>query len=507
MQNVIDELRNIAQRVPVGRILFYILCVEIVSFAGYEFPLVNTTGFFILLLLAAILSIRRLQDGLLLLFIELVLGSKGYLFFYTIGDFPISLRLGLFVVVWLAYLVWIIRDRRIAFFSWKLWKPYTAFFLVIGFAVLWGIVRGNTPSTVFFDMNGYLYLTLIAPLTQSIRQRADVERLLAAVGVATVALMIKTLFLLFLWSHLSLFEYMLPDIYRWIRTSGVGEITRFPSGFSRIFFQSHLYVLIIFFCLLPWYISSKKSLSVLTQQWGRRFFFLLACSMLVIFLSYSRSFWVAVAATGLIALIWFLWKEKIPFSRLLLSGVLLFTIAAADYGIALGIVNFPLPGSVRVDSGALLSERTKNVSDEPAAATRWQSLRPLVDASLQHSFIGSGLGTTVTYESKDPRVLQDHPDGKYTTYAFEWGYLDLWLKFGIIGITVYAWIFFTVFREGLRQYARHKERLIILGSLFALISILATHVFTPYINHPLGIGWILLTSLLVTTPYLSSHER
>ena len=31
-----------------------------------------------------------------------------------------------------------------------------------------------------------------------------------------------------------------------------------------------------------------------------------------------------------------------------------------------------------------------------------------------------GFGTSVTYETSDPRALETNPDGLFTTYSFEW---------------------------------------------------------------------------------------
>ena len=51
--------------------------------------------------------------------------------------------------------------------------------------------------------------------------------------------------------------------------------------------------------------------------------------------------------------------------------------------------------------------------------------------------MGRGFGATVTYQTRDPRILADNGSGEYTTYAFEWGWLDIWLKLGIFGLAAY----------------------------------------------------------------------
>jgi O-antigen ligase len=230
---------------------------------------------------------------------------------------------------------------------------------------------------------------------------------------------------------------------------------------------------------------------------------LFALSGITVFLSYSRSFWVAVAAAGAVTLVWVLWKERVSFKRLLAVAILFIGIGLVDYAAIIGIVNFPLPGHVGVSSQSLLSDRTSNIGSEPAAASRWQLVKPLATASLHHAITGSGFGKTITYTSSDPRVVAEHPDGQYTTYAFEWGYLDLWLKMGAIGVITYAWLCIAILRAGYVQWkAAIVERPFVSGLLASLICLFGVHVFTPYLNHPLGIGWLLVVSLFfVNTVY------
>ena len=107
----------------------------------------------------------------------------------------------------------------------------------------------------------------------------------------------------------------------------------------------------------------------------------------------------------------------------------------------------------------------------------------------------------MTYISSDLRIRQQSSDGTYTTSAFEWGYLDLWLKLGLLGVVIYGYLLMKVFRlawDRLRDYDVYRVET--LGASAGLVVLLATHVFTPYLNHPLGIGWIVLVSVLLTLP-------
>ena len=113
----------------------------------------------------------------------------------------------------------------------------------------------------------------------------------------------------------------------------------------------------------------------------------------------------------------------------------------------------------------------------------------------------------MTYKTHDPRALANNPDGLYTTFSFEWGYLDLWLKLGIFGLIAYlyflgrilvaAWPFF--------RQPHDDGNKIVVGIMLGFVSVLLIHTTTPFLNHPLGIGWILF-SLAVIEVY-NKKER
>ena len=79
--------------------LFFLLA-EITSYAGYFFPALNLTGFFVIVGAALALSMRRLEYGLYFVLADLILGGKsGALFSFEYGGFFLSIRMALFIVV------------------------------------------------------------------------------------------------------------------------------------------------------------------------------------------------------------------------------------------------------------------------------------------------------------------------------------------------------------------------------------------------------------------------
>jgi O-antigen ligase len=150
------------------------------------------------------------------------------------------------------------------------------------------------------------------------------------------------------------------------------------------------------------------------------------------------------------------------------------------------------------NAATVLSDRATQ-TNESAIGSRWALLPELWSSILDAPLLGSGFGKTVTYYSSDPRVLLNNPTGEYTTYAFEWGWLDIWLKLGLLGLISYLWlIVMQIIKIGrFRGEFKPLSRL----SLLAILATLTTvHIFTPYINHPLGIGMILLAIVFISEP-------
>ena len=113
-----------------------------------------------------------------------------------------------------------------------------------------------------------------------------------------------------------------------------------------------------------------------------------------------------------------------------------------------------------------------------------------------HPILGNGFGSTVTYQSKDPRTLAAFPDGRYTAMSFEWGYLDHALDMGILGVAALVAFLAVLMFTGLRRGGDAAALALGLGAL-AIV-----HITSPYLNHPLGLG-IMLWLFAYTAPHTS----
>jgi len=459
--------------------LLIILALELFSFITNWLGLAQFIGFFVLLTLIFALSLKNLKYGVFAAIIELIIGSKGHLLAISMANFTISLRMGIFAVVMLGTLIYIIRKRKLfaetipcltaGRHELSLQKYYFIFSAFLIWGVVWALIRNNSLSLIFNDFNAFLYFLYIIPFALVLRNSTKEFWQIFAASIA--ALCLKTLILIFTFSHY--LDY--TNVYKWIRTTGWGELAFVPNETFRLFSQSHIFALIGFVIFLvsllqKKYIISKNKLIFITGL----------CASCVI-ISLSRSLWVALAGTAVFFLIYII-KNKWGLKKISQTIGIFILFLAIGFALVQTIIVFPCPKAVPIDTQNLFRKRFD--TSEAAAASRWTQLPELGKAIAKHPIVGSGFGTTATYKSFDPRIMtEQNPEGVYTTHAFEWAYLDLILKIGLAGLIAYLIL---IYKIGKHAHSIHP------ALTFGLIALLLTHIFTPYINHPLGIGYLLL---------------
>lgn len=495
-----------SQKLPITLLL--ILAVEIISFFGYIWPKINTVAFLVIIFSLLIIALYRFEYAFLILLAELFIGSKGYLFYFNYQGVDISVRIAIWLIVmsvWLAKMIvaYFRGESKPSFSNFK--KAPASLLVLLVIFIAWGVINGlarqNEFSALFFDFNGWLYFLTILPATYLLKTEDNFNRLLLLFLAATIWLSIKTLFLFFIFSHdLPALSY---SLYKWVRTSGVGEVTQVQGGFYRIFFQSHIYVLIA-------YLASLAILAYrfLRQPFSRgnnkkNLYCLIALNILffiTVLISFSRSFWLALAAGYLLLLFCLALIIKGGggalakiLKNLSLNLSYFFLTALASLMIIAAILQFPFPEPLGGFETAHLFSARASETEEAAIASRWELLGPLWSEIKKEPVGGQGFGASLTYRSKDPRILASPSQGIFTTYAFEWGWLDIWLKVGLFGLLAYLLLLSDLFYRLLLLAKRRPEQSIIFNILALTIVVLALiNFFTPYLNHPLGIGLIII---------------
>jgi len=473
--------------------LLLIVLAELVSFFCYSMRFVfdlSAIVFGLIFIGMAVLAAVRPDIALYVILGELFIGGKGHLLDLNWGGQAVSIRIGLFCAFFLGFSVWVFRNKK-----WKeLWSSAVSnkALLILGAVCLWGLFTAWVNQVgfkdIFLDFNAWLFFLYFLPFSLIFKNKTHFESIMQVFSAAIVWIAVKTLFYFYAFTH------SLPiifDLYKWGRDAGWGEFTLVSGNLFRIFSQAQLFSMIGFslfaVCLL---LAGKINWK---RDWPLELATILSASALII--SLSRSFWVGAAFAGLVGVVFAFWKLKLKIKEALIALIHFILIIVVAYGLVLAVLYFPIPW---VDRGSadLLSSRLKL---EAAASSRQQQLLPLTRAVAVHPVLGSGWGTKVTYFSNDPRIKNvNNPTGEYTTDAFEWGYLDILLKIGLIGLLAYAAVVFTAGKNIWQKIinASAEEKLIYLGLFCGLGALLATHMFSPYLNHPLGIGYILLLLVL-----------
>jgi hypothetical protein len=514
--------------------LLLIILFDLISFFGYLSPVINSITFIVLLIAFLIISLKRLDLGLYILLAELFVGSKGYLFFLDLNGKNISIRIAFWLVLMLVWLFkagfYLFKNKKniivqyqnksleyLRFFKSPLSKTFLILFIIFGLSLLNGFIKNNGAGNVFNDFNAYLFFGLIFVMYDVITKKEQVAEIVQVMTGSLIAMSLKTLSILYLFSHKFFGIYYL---YKWVRTSGVGEITNMGGDYYRIFFQSHIYTTIGFVLVLVFFLLDKNiilSLNFKKTIRDKKLITLLSLLILfcsVILVSLSRSFWLGLIVCLASFFAYYCFIEKFVYKKIITFFSVLILLFLFGMGLVNNIIKFPIPsGGSNVSFSDIMGDRATNISGESAVGSRWSLLKPLWSAiaNFPTILVGDGFGKTVTYISSDPRILEKDPTGKYTTYAFEWGYLDFWLKFGIIGLGVYLILLLKIFLSGWNLLKINKYQIVsdqdrlVLGLLLGLILLVAVHGFTPYLNHPLGIGYLLICVIIFERNSLSSR--
>jgi len=459
-------------------ILLSLMAIELLSLISFIITGFSVYAFWIVVILSLTLTLYKIEYGLFILLTELFVGGHGYLFFYNFNGTKISIRLVLFLII---ISVWFAKKIKNLDFSLKIDKKniiiYSSLFLFITIGIINGLINNET-SNVFFDFNAWIYFALL-PIFFELIKKVPNSTIQILTG-ATTYLSLKTLGSLFLFSHS--ITGIGGIFYKWIRNTGVGEITYISGTLFRIFFQSQLYCLIGFFIILALLIANFKIKNWINYLPHAIYIYLVS---LTIYISQSRSFWVGGLAGLFFIIILSFWKLKIKI-RYIAILIFLILIMFIDQSFLIKIITNDF-------SGNLVSQRFKGLQTEAAGMSRINQLNPLTYNILQQTVFGYGFGKTLTYQSTDPRIVQTHPNGIYTTYAFEWGYLDIWLKIGLLGLISYLALIAYLYFSGIKKISPLH-----IGLLAGLTALVFTNIFSPYLNHPLGIGYIMLISGFLT---------
>ncbi|MBI5466818.1 MAG: O-antigen ligase family protein [Candidatus Kerfeldbacteria bacterium] len=451
-----------------GQVFAALAGFELLSWLAFRSSIAQILVTATLTLTAVWLAVRRPTWLVYISIAELVVGSLGHLFEMEFNGVTVSIRMILFVILMLRWSVdrWL---RRVNQPQVVKEVSYVVMMVVVLLAASWGYFREQSIGAVWSDANAFLYLLILLPWSTYLRRDPNWTRTVLTILLAGASLVaVKS------WVVVMLFGQniaALPTVYRWIRDTGVGEITFINANIFRVFFQSQIYAVIVFALTFAAWVFGKA------PRW---WLLPLGLSALGAYISLSRSFWLGIAAALIVIAVWGVRQAGWSAVR---RGLVIIPVAVVVWLGMNWALYFPNVVSTGEQRANILLTRLQGSGAASAASARSNQVRPLLAAIAHHPVIGSGFGATVTYYNPDPRI-----NGWRTTSAFELGYLDLWLKLGLVGLAAYGW---WLWRTGSRLRTSSWRWWLIAPTA----ALLVTNTVSPYLNHPLGLGWLMLVAL------------
>lgn len=451
---------------------------ELVSFIAFFLPEYKVMLGLVLTMLFLALSARDLRLGLYLLFVELAIGGHGYFISLQLMGEAVAIRHVWFVCLIVLFLT---REYKNIF---RLVKESEVvhrliFIGVVGtLATIIAYVRGIPLPDIFSDANAYIFYLLLV-IFALYKEYISREKLLNIILGSLVVLTVVTLLTLAIFSNGLL---VASEWYRWVRDLRFGEITYIEFAFYRVFFQSQVFLLPAMSLIASYVLHRNVAIPARERRW---LLGLLTLFMAGFLLSFSRSFWVgAFVGLASFVLMTYVYRREL-FKRLRLV-ITYFSIALIG-----GLFILAAAQSFAIDPSVFVNRL--QVEDEAAVASRWALLPEMIKGIKEYPVFGGGFGTRVTYISSDPRIrAATDGTGEYTTYSLEWGYLDFWLKMGLVGLGALIYLYAYIYALQRRNLRLNSDNWYAFGMAISLIMLFSLHFFTPYLNHPLGVGYLVL---------------
>lgn len=476
------------------RITFLSLIIlDSVFFFAHQYHLFGIIAFILIALSIVYLISKDIKWAIYLSFIELFVGSQGRLISVDIFGFSLSLRIFIFITAFIAGLIYLYKKNKLDFIKSKYIWFYVLYILILIFSVLVAIHNKTKLSNIFFDINNFLFFLIIPIYYQIIKDKKVLTNLFYIFLSASLFFSLKTTIVFYLFSQqFSFLDY--TTLYKWLRDTRVGEITKMNEHFYRIFFQSQIYLMISFIIS-----STILFFQKLEKQDKLFFYFLSILNLSAIIISFSRSYWLGIVVVFIILFFIMLFqKQKIKdifldYTKLL--GVVILSVLFI-------FVLLKIPNT-HINFSDMLSGRVSK--SDASSNSRMELLGPMLKDIKNSPIIGYGMGHEISYYSLDPRNKNSlNPTGLTTTYSFEWGWLSFWLQMGIFGLLFYLVLSLKITLDSVRLI--RVNNVIFISLLLSFLAVLIVHIFSPYLDHPLGLGIIILIICIIDKYKITKNQ-
>jgi O-antigen ligase len=410
---------------------------------------------------------------------ELFLGGTGHF----LGFFGLSIRtilLVTFLIFWLVHNAYKGNHQ-------KLKVPHHLFYILVALGIwilvagLIGITQGNSILAVIQDLVPYAFFALLLPSYHILHKKIGrdfIVRLIIAFIIGSALFSMFT-FILFTTGT----EVIHGEFYNWYRDVVAGKITDMGTGFFRIVAPEHLLLVPLLLLLVSlisrkenhhtwWYLLIFLSVTTLTLNLSRTYFLAIILGLIVLKYKHHLLRWLTVTAGTI-----FLFFAIFTTTHMLVSG-----------------------GSTGWN---LISNRLASISTptlEKSTYTRVALLEPIGELIRSAPILGSGLGSTLTFWDKDNNQ-------NITTNQFDWGYLELWVEIGGIGLLLFL-VLLGMIIYSLVEIIRHVEDYhdFHVGILAGLVALIIMNITAPILFHVLGV-FVLVLIIVVAIHHHSLLDK
>jgi len=439
------------------------------SLFTYNHSFLNGIVTLLIIVLFIYVCIKNLSLAWLILVAELLLDGAGHFFEFK----HLILRtwfLGIFAMFWLYKKI---KERRLEIL---LPRPLVISLVILIIVIFWSILQGfiqqHTTLYILQDAILYFFILLFLPALEfdspSNKQFFNIIKVFI-IGTA-------------FFSIITFFIYatglgVLKDIYyHWFRNIVAGKITDLGQNFFRIVLPEQLFVVPLILVLASKLIKENKN---------KLIWFLIILLLTILILNFSRIYFVALAFGMIVLAYKNSFKEWLRISvLLLLSSIIIFVslnlLVSKGHSWGGQILGVKISGATAPEA-------------ELSGAIRLAMLPDIFNTIKKHPFLGSGLGTTVSYA--DPLTKEI-----VTRTQFDWGYLEMWAELGLAGlIGFFSYIFILLFYLFKITYSsKENDNRGFLQGLFAgALSFFVINITTPALFQGFGILYFVFLLTLI----------
>ncbi len=424
------------------------------SLWAYFDPSLSPIFFLILLGASAFFVFYKPSLAALPLILNLLLDSSGHLFEWH----DISLRLSLLALALLGWLYGALKEGSL---KQQLKTPFKSgiglVLLFVLFAVYNGWMQGHQNKSVIADAVPFAYLLSFYPFRSLLKKWKSLPPVASSAIIASFvgAALLSTAMLYLFSSETVLLQ---EPLYKWFRDVVAGKITSTGNGFYRIVTPLHL----LLTALVP---AAVYHLLYKSNKLTKRAAYILLLLILVVpAINFSRMYFLALIPATLV----FAFYSKIGLKKAVNTLVIIGLSSIAIY------TGANLLSSLGQSYGfEFLFGQAQGIVDpqsEASASARGAILPHLIDKIKTRPILGEGLGSTVTY-------YNPFFEKKLTTPHLDWGYLEIFVEFGLmVGIALLALLFTGAWSVKNSPFA--------ISSLVFLFSVTLT---TPALFHVYGV--------------------